>query len=52
MPIYIGPKELGENGDVKASERMIRLASGEGLSDVERVEFDGDVRLTGVRGKV
>ena len=48
VQIYIAPKELGTDGAVKASEKMLQLASGDGLSDVVRIEFDGDVRVTGI----
>jgi diaminohydroxyphosphoribosylaminopyrimidine deaminase/5-amino-6-(5-phosphoribosylamino)uracil reductase len=48
VQIYIAPKELGTSGDVAATEKMMQLAKGNGLSDVVRTEFDGDVRVAGV----
>lgn len=45
--IYISPNELGEDGDIKASEAMLRLANKQGLNDIIECEFDGDVRITG-----
>jgi len=48
VQIYIGLKELGADGDVPASEKMMQLAAGDGLSDMVKTEFDGDVRVTGV----
>ena len=48
VQVYIGSNELGDDGDVPASEMMMWLAAGHGLSDVVKTEFGGDVRIAGV----
>ena len=47
VQIYISPNELGEDGDVKASEAMRRMANKQGLGDANECNFDGNVRITG-----
>lgn len=46
--IYISPNELGDDGDVPASESMIKLANKQGLLDINETVFDGDTRITGI----